>query len=183
MQTDVASTEQSCLENSPAFALPPDDTFFVAEMLDLTAICQTFDNLRGQVVAAKAALFSCVKMRDNPLQRHEAGELPVLVERASLFLHRATTGNVLVFVEDVVREECRLIHAVGFPRTHSGLRSCSISSHDQQGHPSQTRCKELVQVLFLKSRVPLGTPASAVEQCLAVRIASLVSDGRTPPLG
>ena len=115
-------------------------------MLDLTAICQTFDNLRGQVVAAKAALFSCVKMRDNPLQRHDAGELPVLVERASLFLHRATTGNVPVFVEDIVREECRLVHAVGFPRTHSGLRSCSFSSHDQQG-----------PLFSVKSRVSSGT--------------------------
>ena len=121
------------LEANTELVIPPNDTFCVAEMLDVTGICQTFDNLRGQVVAAKAALFSCVKMRDNLLQRHEAGELPVFVERASLFLHRATTGNVLVFVEDIVREECRLVHAVGFPRTHSGLRSCSVSSHDQQG--------------------------------------------------
>ena len=33
------------LEATTELVIPPDDTFCVAEMLDVSAICQTFDNL------------------------------------------------------------------------------------------------------------------------------------------
>ena len=40
--------------------------------------------------------------------------LPALVDRASLFLERATNDHVPMFVEDVVGEEGRLLNTMSF---------------------------------------------------------------------
>jgi len=103
------------LEVVRELAMPPSHFLFVAQVLDVTGLWVTCDDLRMQVVAATAALYMCVKLRDNPLERIGIdGVLPALLDGAMLFLERATNDDEPVLDEAVFLEEFRLLDALSF---------------------------------------------------------------------
>ena len=111
------------------------------------------------------------------VQAHRAGVLPALVGRASLLLDRATHDNVPVVVEDVVREECRLLHA----RSPSGLRSSRYHHTIDTDPSSQIRCRHRSGTRSDTVDPNANLMGNSIKRCreerLVVCLESYVSDG------
>ena len=69
---------------SGSFAMPPDHSFFVAQLLDVTRISMTCKESWMQVVAAAAALYTCTKLHST--HRNDWIPLSACTNRASSFL-------------------------------------------------------------------------------------------------
>ena len=96
----------------------PGRFLFVAQTVDATGLQENYENLRLQVIAASAALYICVKLQETPLELDDPQDpLYILVDRASLFLERATNRLIPVSEADVLREEYLLLGALEFDAT------------------------------------------------------------------
>ena len=106
------------LEAVGELAMPPGHFLCVAQVLDISGFWVACHDFRSQVVAATATLYMCVKLHDNPLERIGVdGRLLVLVAGAILCLELATNDSEPTLEEDVLREECRLLHAWSYELT------------------------------------------------------------------
>ena len=71
--------------------MPPGHLLFVAQVLGISGFWVTWHDFQLQVVAATAALYMCVKLHGNPLERIGTdGQLLTLVDGATSFLDRAS---------------------------------------------------------------------------------------------
>ena len=99
------------LEAVGKLAMPPGRFLCVAQVHYISGFWVACHDFRLQVVAATATLYMCVKLHDNPPERIGVdGRLLVLVAGATLCLEP-------VLEEDVLREECRLLHAWSYELT------------------------------------------------------------------
>ena len=97
---DMVSKERSIMRCLPSIeaptavrelAMPPGHLLFVAQVLDTSGFWVTWHDFQLQVVAATAALYMCVKLHDNPLERIGTdGQLLTFVDGATSFLDRAS---------------------------------------------------------------------------------------------
>jgi len=155
-------------------AMPPNHFLFVVQVLDVTGLWVTCHDFRRQVVAATAALYMCVKLRDNPPERMGIdGVLPALVDEATWFLERTTNDNEPVLEEHVSREEFRLLDALNFEVTTATVAEWIEFLFKRTDVMTRKACTpllrfaadaalEFVQVFLFQVQLSEETPGSAV---------------------
>ena len=161
-------------------AVPPGDYVSVEQVLDVTGLWMTFDDMRMQVVAATAAVCMCVKLRVH------------LVERTAMCgaLH-ATLHRAVLIEEEVFRKGFLFLEALSFDvTTPTGAQWIEVQFQGTDVRMTRAACtlllrvfadsdRELVQFFLLQvllSEETLGT-AVAINQRMAVRVETWVSDG------